>query len=70
MKIVTKGYYKVIDDNGAQVSRHTAFQKAVESAINSKSPTILFPDKLELVHDTAATEDTTPPDTITLTQIT
>ncbi len=60
MKIVTKGYYRVINNNGAEVSKHVAFQKALESAANTKSTTILFPDKVVLEYDNVVV-DTTPP---------
>ena len=69
MKVTTKGYYKVIRTDGSQVSRHTVFQKALESAVNTKSPTILFPDRIEIVHNTTIIKDTTAPNKITLTQI-
>ena len=69
MKVTTKGYYKVINKNGEQISKHTVFQKALESAINSKSSIVLFPDKIEIVHDTIIEEDTSSPDTLIITHI-
>lgn len=69
MKVTTKGYYRVINTQGVEVSKHIVFQKALESAVNTKSPTVLFPDKIELIHDITVIPDTIAPDTLTLTSI-
>lgn len=69
MKIITKGYYRVVNSSGIEISKHVAFQKALESATNTKSPTILFPDKVVLEFDDNSDTDTTPPSKISIISV-